>query len=94
MEKLLLKKYIDYIPTFHLIDGQITLDGTLILIESDMEELDFFERPVPKNNWIIKIVKDGNIEEIQLRNVPLIPTEVDVFSDRTILLGGAINCEK
>lgn len=86
MEKLLLKKYIDYIPTLNLIDGQVTSDGTLILIESNVEELDFFERPVPKNNWTIKILKDGNMEEIQLRNVPLIPTEVDVFSDGTILI--------
>lgn len=84
--KLILQKWIDYSSNLHFINGQITKDGTLLLIESNIQELDFFQRPVPKNNWTIRIFKERSVETIELKNVPLIPTAVDLFSDGTILI--------
>ena len=86
MEKLELEKYMGYTSELNFIAGQITRDGTLLLIESDLDELDFFERPVPKRNWSIKIIQGGRIETVELKDVPLIPTEVDLFSDGTLLI--------
>lgn len=86
IERLILQKCMDYSSDLNFVAGQITRDGTLLLIESDVQDLDYFERPVPKNNWIIKIIKAGSIKTVELRNVPLIPTEVDMFSDGTLLL--------
>lgn len=86
IEKLILQKCMDYSSEMNFVAGQVTRDGTLLFIESNLQEFDFFMRPVPKNNWIIKIIKDGNIETVELKNVPLIPTEVDLFSDGTILI--------
>ena len=86
IEKLVLQKCFDYSSSLNFIGGQITKDGTLILIESDLQELDFFQRPVQKNNWTIRIFKDDSIETVELKNVPLIPTEVDIFSDGTLLI--------
>ncbi|WP_449540290.1 hypothetical protein [Ferdinandcohnia sp. Marseille-Q9671] len=86
IKTLALQKWIEYSSDLHYIDGQITRDGSLLLIESKLQELDFFERPVPKNDWSIKIIKDGSIQTIEVKNLPLIPTEVDLFSDGTLLL--------
>lgn len=86
MEKLILEKQMDYSSSLNFISGQIARDGTLIFIESDVEELDFFRRPVAKNNWMIKLMKDGVLETVELKNVPFLPTEVDIFSDGTLLL--------
>src|SRR5690625_4702538 len=86
IEKLRLHKWVDYSSHLNFLSGQITNDGALLFIESNLDELDFFERPVPKNNWTIKIIKDAQIETIELKNVPLIPTEIDMFSDGTILI--------
>lgn len=86
IERLKLEKYVDYTSNCNFVAGQITRDGTLLLIESSLQEFDFFQRPVSKNNWIIKIIKGRSIETVILRNVPLIPTEVDLFSDGTLLI--------
>ena len=86
IEKLLMQKYINYCTDLNIIGGQITRNGTLLLIESALQELDFFERPIPKNNWTIRVIKKDNIETINLKNVPLIPTELDLFSDGTLLI--------
>ncbi|OIJ20177.1 hypothetical protein BKP45_10045 [Anaerobacillus alkalidiazotrophicus] len=86
MEKLVLQKYFDYSSNLNLISGQITKEGTLILIESDLQELDFFHRPVPKRNWTIQIIKSDSVETVELKNVPLLPTGVDLFSDGTLLI--------
>ncbi|MBD8003900.1 hypothetical protein H9631_02325 [Bacillus sp. Sa1BUA2] len=66
--------------------GQITVDGTLLIIETSLKEFDYFQRPVPKINLIILIIKDENIETIELNNVALMPTGIDLFSDGTLLL--------
>lgn len=84
--KLELNKYMDYSSDLNYISGQITRDGALLLIESDVEELDFFVRPVQKYNWTIRIIKNGRVETVELKDVPLIPTEIDMFSDGTILI--------
>ncbi|WP_227521547.1 hypothetical protein [Bacillus alkalisoli] len=86
MEKLILEKVVDYSSTLNYVDGQITRDGTLLLIESDSKELDFFERPVHKHNWTIQMIKGESVETVELKNVPLIPTEIDVYSDGTLLI--------
>ncbi|WP_235846536.1 hypothetical protein [Neobacillus drentensis] len=70
----------------NFVDGQITRDGTLLLIESNIQELDFFQRPVPKHNWTIRIIKSESIDTVELKNIPLMPTEVDLFSDGTLLV--------
>ncbi len=76
----------DYSSDLNFVAGQVARVGNLLFIESDQLELDFFERPVAKTNWSIKIIKDGHIETIELKNLPLIPTEVDIFSDGTVLI--------
>ena len=76
----------DYSSHLNFIAGQVTIDGTLLLLESDVQELDFFERPVEKRNWTIKIIKGESIDTVELKNVPLMPTSVDLFSDGTLLL--------
>lgn len=86
IEKVTLQKYIDYSSSLNFISGQITRDGTLLLIESPLQELDFFQRPVPKSNWTIRIIKDTGIETVVLKNTPLIPTEIDLFSDGSLLI--------
>ena len=86
IEKLILQKWIDYSSDLTFIAGQLTRDGTLLLIESNLKDFDPYQRPVPKNNWIIKIIKSGSIKTVELRNVPLIPTKIDLFSDGTLLI--------
>lgn len=86
IQKIFMEKWIDYSSNLHFISGQITQDGTLLLIESTVNELDFFQRPLKKENWTIRILKENSIETIELRSVPLIPTEVDLFSDGTLLI--------
>lgn len=86
MEKLILEKYIGYASDLNLMGGQITIDGTLLLIECADTEVDYFERPVVKRNWTIQIIKNDIICTIELKSVPLIPTEVDLFSDGTLLI--------
>lgn len=86
IEKLVLEKCNDFISNLHYIAGQITIDGTLLIIESDLEELDFFERPIKKRNWIVRMIKDKSVETIELKNLSLIPTEIDLFSDGSILI--------
>lgn len=86
MEKIIVKKRIEYTSNLNFIHGQLTRDGTLLIIESQLDELDFFQRPVPKNDWIIKIIKGESIDTVELKNVPLIPTKVDLFSDGTLLI--------
>lgn len=86
IEKLVLQKCIDYSSNLNFISGQITKDGTLLLIESNLQELDFFQRPVPKSNWTIQVIKGKSVETVELKNVPLIPTGVDLFSDGTLLI--------
>ncbi|WP_416150265.1 hypothetical protein ACM26V_04565 [Salipaludibacillus sp. HK11] len=86
IEKLVLQKCMDYSSNLNFIDGQITKDGTLLLIESNLHELDFFQRPVTKNNWTIQMIKGNSVETVELENVPLIPTHVDLFSDGSLLI--------
>lgn len=86
IEKLILQKWIEYSSNLNFVGGQITRDGALLLIESSLKEMDFFQRPVPKTNWTIQIMKGKTIETVKLKNVPLIPTEVDYFSDGSLLI--------
>lgn len=86
IEKLILNKCISFTSDLTFVAGQITVDGTLLIIESSLKELDYFQRPVPKRNWIIRMVKDESIETVELKNVPLMPTKLDLFSDGTLLL--------
>jgi hypothetical protein len=86
IEKLQLQNNMDFISSLHFINGNVTVDGTLLLIESDVLELDYFKRPVTKNTWIIRIIKDGLMKTVELKNVPLIPTGIDLFQDGSILL--------
>ena len=48
MEKLILQKYIDYSSDLNFVDGQIASDGSLVLVESDLQELDFFRKTCAK----------------------------------------------
>ncbi|WP_338472883.1 hypothetical protein R4Z10_09240 [Niallia sp. XMNu-256] len=86
IEKLVMKKWMEYSSNLNFVGGQITKDGVLLLIESSLKEIDFFQRPIPKNNWTIRMIKGETIETINLKNVPLIPSEVDVFSDGSLLI--------
>ncbi len=66
--------------------GQAAQDGTLLLIETGQWELDFFERPVPKSSWAITLIRDDSIATVELKNIPLMPTHADLFSDGTLLI--------
>ncbi|MDQ0268476.1 hypothetical protein [Cytobacillus purgationiresistens] len=81
-----MNKWMEYCLNSNVVTGQITRNGTLLLIESDLEEIDFLYRPVRKNNWTIRMFKGKSIETIELKNVPLNPTAVDLFTDGTILI--------
>ncbi|WP_186579517.1 hypothetical protein [Aquibacillus kalidii] len=83
----------DYSSDLNFIGGKVTRDGTLLLIESDILELEFNERPAMKHNWTIRIIKENMIKSVRLKNVPLVPTEVDMFSDGTILIV-QVRCSK
>lgn len=93
MEKLVLQKCIDYSSDLNFISGQITKDGSLLLIESNLQEFDFSQRPVQKNDWTIKVIKGNSVETVELKDVPLIPTEVDSFSDGSLLIA-QVRCLK
>ncbi|WP_078392654.1 hypothetical protein [Shouchella patagoniensis] len=70
-----------------LIDGQITSDGSLALIETNAQEIDYFERPVSKRDWKIRVLQaDQDVLCVELKSLPLIPSHVDLFSDGTILI--------
>lgn len=86
IESIRLKKYIDYDSDLHYVSSQITRDGALLLIESVLEELDFFHRPVLKYDWTICVIKNHTIQTIELKDVPLIPTEIDLFTDGSLLI--------
>ncbi|CAG9621542.1 hypothetical protein [Sutcliffiella rhizosphaerae] len=86
MEKFIMQKWMEYSSDLHFVAGQITRDGKLLFIETELTELDFFERPVPKSNWTVRIMDGDKIETIELKNVPLIPTEIDLFTDGTLLI--------
>ncbi|WP_185763399.1 hypothetical protein [Niallia circulans] len=76
----------DFTSNMNYVDGQITNDGTLVLIETELPELEYRQWPVPKRNWTIRMLKDDKNEILELKNVPLIPSMVDFFSDGTILI--------
>ena len=86
IEKLILQKHVDYSTNMKFVGGQITRDGILLLIESNAYELDFFQHPVPKSNWKIRIIKSEGIETLELKNVPIMPSIADLFSDGTLLI--------
>ncbi|MED4018862.1 hypothetical protein [Sutcliffiella cohnii] len=86
LEKLVLNKYAEYSSILTYVAGQVTQDGALLLIETAESELDFFERPVKKRDWTIRIIKEDGIDTIVLKKVPLIPTHVDIFSDGSLLI--------
>ncbi|MDW2876131.1 MULTISPECIES: hypothetical protein [Bacillaceae] len=86
IEKLILQRRRDYRSDLNFAGGQIAQDGTLLLIETGQQELDFFERPVPKCSWTITLIRDNSIETAELKNIPLMPTHADLFSDGTLLI--------
>jgi len=81
-----MKKILDYHSDLNFVDGQISRDGTLLLLETDMHEVDFFERPVPRHDWMVRMINKEGLTSIKLKHVPLIPTEVDLFTDGTLLI--------
>lgn len=86
IEKLMMQKWMDFSSNMNYVDGQITNDGTLVLIETELQELEYIQWPVPKRNWTIRMIKEDRDEAIELKNVPLTPSMVDFFSDGTILI--------
>lgn len=85
-EKLMMQKWMDLTINKNYVNGQITNDGTLVLIETELQELEYLQWPAPKRNWTIRIIKEDRDEAIELKNVPLLPSMVDFFSDGTILI--------
>lgn len=86
IEKLMMQKWMDFTINKNYVDGQITNDGTLVLIETELQELEYIQWPAPKRNWTIRMIKEDRNEAIELKNVPLLPSMVDFFSDGTILI--------
>lgn len=86
IEKLMMQKWMDLTINKNYVNGQITNDGTLVLIETELKELEYIQWPAPKRNWTIRIIKEDRDEAIELKNVPLLPSMVDFFSDGTILI--------
>lgn len=86
IEKLMMQKWMDLTINKNYVNGQITNDGTLVLIETELQELEYIQWPAPKRNWTIRIIKEDRDEAIELKNVPLLPSMVDFFSDGTILI--------
>ncbi|KGA96126.1 hypothetical protein BALCAV_0218220 [Alkalihalobacillus alcalophilus ATCC 27647 = CGMCC 1.3604] len=76
----------DYVAEGYVYSANATLNGTLILVETDLDYIDPFVRPVPKNNWRLKLFKDGMMEVLELKNLQLFPDYVDLFPDGTLLL--------
>src|SRR5690625_1441534 len=93
MEKIIVKKVMDNLFQGNFINGQIGNDGSLILVYSKHNEFDYFERPVLPRDWTIYIIQDAFIHAVSLKNVPLIPTYVDLFSDGSLLVVQP-RCEK
>lgn len=79
IEKLMMQKWMDFSSNMNYVDGQITNDGTLVLIETELQELEYIQWPVPKRNWTIRMIKEDRDEAIELKNVPLTPSMVDFF---------------
>ncbi|MED4039843.1 hypothetical protein [Niallia taxi] len=82
----MMQKWMDLTINKNYVNGQITNDGTLVLIETELQELEYIQWPAPKRNWTIRIIKEDRDEAIELKNVPLLPSMVDFFSDGTILI--------
>ncbi|MCM3216958.1 hypothetical protein M3612_20940 [Niallia taxi] len=82
----MMQKWMDLTINKNYVNGQITNDGTLVLIETELKELEYIQWPAPKRNWTIRIIKEDRDEAIELKNVPLLPSMVDFFSDGTILI--------
>lgn len=78
-EKLMMQKWMDLTINKNYVNGQITNDGTLVLIETELQELEYLQWPAPKRNWTIRIIKEDRDEAIELKNVPLLPSMVDFF---------------
>lgn len=83
---MILKKWLACSSKLNYIGGKITKDGILLLVEGKVREIDYFQRPVPKNDWTIRVIKNSSVKTIELKDVSLIPTEVDLFSDGTLLI--------
>ncbi|UPO90463.1 hypothetical protein [Niallia sp. Man26] len=64
-------------------NGQITRDGALLLIETPQEEIDF---SLSNQDCTITLIKDGNVRKIELKNIPISPTDADIFSDGSLLI--------
>lgn len=82
-EMMILDKYMNYPSNLNWLNGQITRDGALLLIETPRKEQDF---SLINQNWTVTLIKDGAVNKIELKNVPITPTKADIFSDGTILL--------
>ncbi|WP_437832780.1 hypothetical protein ACQRXC_24390 (plasmid) [Niallia taxi] len=75
----MMQKWMDLTINKNYVNGQITNDGTLVLIETELQELEYLQWPAPKRNWTIRIIKEDRDEAIELKNVPLLPSMVDFF---------------
>jgi len=82
-EMMILHKCMNYTSKLNWLNGQITRDGALLLIETPSKEQDF---SLINKDWTITLIKDGTVNKIEVKNVPIIPTEADIFSDGSILL--------
>ena len=83
IEDIMLDKCMNYTSNMYWFNGQITSDGDLLLIETHTRELDF---ALTNQDWTITILKEGTVNKIELKNVPITPTKADIFTDGSILL--------
>lgn len=85
IEKLKMKKFIDYHSDLNCVGLQIARDGTLLIIETHENEEEIL-RPLAKRDWTIRMIRKNGIDSVVLKDVTIIPSMVDIFTDGTLLI--------
>jgi len=97
MENIVVNKVMDNLFNGYFMSGQVARDGSLTLIyrnyDENYNEINLFESSMLPGNYTIYILKGTNIRAINLKNIPIIPYCVDIFSDDTLLVVQS-RCEK
>lgn len=93
LREITLQKRMDDLFQGYFWAGQVASDGSLLLVYTKEAEIDFFERPIKPQDWLIYQIKATDITAISLKNITLLPDFVDVLTDDTILVVQS-RCEK
>lgn len=80
----MIPKWKSYITQFETVALQVTRNGTVLLVETEQAEA--LMNMKRSYHFIVQIIAEDTHTTVDLYDVPIIPSHVDLFSDGSILL--------